>query len=693
MAEKKDRFGRYLILDHLVDGGMAKICRARFLGEQADKVVAIKMIQPQYSSDDSFKQMFMDEIKVTFGLLHPNIVQTYDYGLHKDQLYVAMEYCDGRNLKEYLDRLRQKKFVFPVEISVYIISQVCQGLHYAHTFTDKLTGKAAHIVHRDISPHNIMLTYDGSVKIIDFGIAKANTNSEATQAGTIKGKLSYLAPEYLEGHQLDPRYDMFAVGITLWEMLCSRKLFKAANDLAVLKKIQECKVPPPSKINPNVPKELDDIVMKALRKDRSKRFENMDQFNRALIKFLYANYPDFNSSDLSYFAKELFKEEIRKDREKLFEFGKIDIMPYVNDWKREQEGGLGSSAPSESSDDSSDVSARRSNEQVLDFGFEDESTKTSIKTAARTRTKVKSEDGAKLGRSAGNDIQQVDVGDLRVSSPTPKKRPSGFTEISDNGNTRTKQTKGTRKRSSTRAASSTSLHEVQSQKKNQFIKIAIMVCVIGGVAWFGRNDLPLIKNIIGNRTPASEEGKNKIEEEDTFKKANEEVTGVAKELSSGLRISNFNAQYHRVFINGNEVKPNYLKKIDAPHKKEFWLRVERAGYKPYVKKMSLADHKSITTIDIPSMENEAFGYAYLSRGCQMYGSLSFNLYGEPRVEKLPMTSQIGIAFPLSGDGRTPADESGKVRYTLYFKKNGSSLERKIDIKFEHEEQRIDLCGL
>ena len=691
MSEKKDRFGRYLILDHLVDGGMAKICRARFLGEQADKVVAIKMIQPQYSSDDSFKQMFMDEIKVTFGLLHPNIVQTYDYGIHKDQLFVAMEYCDGRNLKEYLDRLRQKKFVFPVEISVYIISQVCQGLQYAHTFTDKLSGKAANIVHRDISPHNIMLTYDGSVKIIDFGIAKAETNSEATQAGTIKGKLSYLAPEYLEGHQLDPRYDMFAVGITLWEMLCSRKLFKAANDLAVLKKIQECKVPPPSKINPNVPKELDDIVLKALRKDRNKRFENMDQFNRALIKFLYANYPDFNSSDLSYFAKELFKEEIRKDREKLFEFGKIDIKPYVNDWKREQEGGTGARS-SESSDDV--VSPARGKEQVLDFGFEEEdSTKTSIRAAARTRTKVKS--GApKLGKKS-DAAKEVDPNNLKISAPAAKKKPApSYPQVGDSGSTKTRNTKSgkTRSRKATRATNATSIIELKKQKKNQLIKIAIMFCVIVGIGWMGRNDLPFVKNIIGNRQPASED-KKVTQEPDPFNDASQEVTGVAKELSSGLRIANFNNQYHRAFIDGEEVKPNYLKKIDAPLRKEFWLRVERPGYKPFVKKMMISDNRSITSIDIPEMENEAFGYAYVSRGCQMYGTLTFNLYGEPRKEKLPMGSQIGIPFPISGDGRAPADNSGNIEYTLYFKKNGSSLERKIQVKFEHEEQRIDLCGL
>ena len=161
MSDSKfERFGKYLILDHLVDGGMAKICRARFLGEQANKIVAIKMVQAQFSKDPSFVQMFEDELKVTFGLLHPNIAQMYDYGIVNEQLYTAMEYVDGANLKQYLDRLKEKNFVFPVEISTYITSQICTALHYAHTFTDKLTGKPFNIVHRDISPHNIMLTYD-----------------------------------------------------------------------------------------------------------------------------------------------------------------------------------------------------------------------------------------------------------------------------------------------------------------------------------------------------------------------------------------------------------------------------------------------------------------------------------------------------------------------------------------------------
>jgi serine/threonine protein kinase len=337
MSDKKfQRFGKYLILDHLVDGGMAKICRARYLGEQANKMVAVKMVQPQFSNDEAFVRMFQDELNITFGMLHPNIMQVYDYGKTQGQLYTAMEYIHGANLKQYLDRLKERKVVFPVEISCYIISQVCLGLHYAHTFTDKLTGKPYNIVHRDISPHNIMLTYDGAIKVIDFGIAKANTNSEQTQAGTIKGKLSYLAPEYLDGLELDARYDEFAVGITLWELLCSRKLFQANNDLAVLKQIQACKIVPPSQINPSVPKELDAIVLKALSKDRSQRYENLDQLNRALVRFLYSTYPEFNASDLKMFADDLFKAEISQDTDKFVEYGNMDVTPYIEDMRNEE---------------------------------------------------------------------------------------------------------------------------------------------------------------------------------------------------------------------------------------------------------------------------------------------------------------------------------------------------------------------
>jgi serine/threonine-protein kinase len=330
------RFGRYLILDHLVDGGMAKIFRARFLGEKADKIVAIKMVQPQFSKDKNFQEMFDVELKLAFGLHHPNICQTYDYGQNKGVWYTAMEYIDGKNIKQISDRLKKRHEAFPLHLASYIISQVCQGLYYAHTFTDKLSGEHYRIIHRDISPHNVMITHDGAVKVIDFGIAKTEVKQDSTQVGTIKGKLSYLAPEYIEGQELDQRYDMFAVGITLWEMLCGRKLFVGTNDLSIIAQIRECQIPTPSSINPTIPQELDHIVLKALSKDRDLRYRDMNALCKAILRFLYTHFPDFNPMDLAEFTRELFSEEIKRDREKLREFGRMDVSHYMAELNQEK---------------------------------------------------------------------------------------------------------------------------------------------------------------------------------------------------------------------------------------------------------------------------------------------------------------------------------------------------------------------
>lgn len=646
---KRERFGRYLILDHLVDGGMAKICRARYLGEQADKVVAIKMVQPQFSKDEGFKTMFMDEIKVTFGLLHPNIIQTYDYGINKDHLYVAMEYCDGRNLKEYLEKLKERKFVFPVEISTYIISQACQGLFYAHTFRDKLTGQEANIIHRDISPHNIMLTYDGTVKIIDFGIAKSQTNSEATQAGTIKGKLSYLAPEYLEGLELDARYDQFALGITLWEMLCSRKLFKENNDLAILKKIQECKIPVPSSINPNVPKELDEIVLKALSKNRSKRFENLDQMNRALMKFLYAKFPDFNSTDLSYFAQELFKDEIKKDREKMFEFGKIDIKPFLEDMKREQEKG------SHAMDRSLTSESGLKKEALLDFGFDGTEKKKHTVTKKQTKEPV-SLDGAE-DTSTRRILEISDTTGTDLKKAMPKKKE--VTRI-------------------IRIDTKKSIQKPAAEKSSFGSYVALLALAIGGGYYYFDNHLnkepvPVVKTkSVKQREPANQEVT-----------PTDEQSGLAK-----MMLSHFDKQKMQVFIDGTRADVDLLNTLSVPVGKPFILRVQIGGRKHFIKEMNLANDSSFE-IEIPEMPAVAYGYVFTSK-CSATGELRFEIYGEKRVSPVPMSQAFGVAFPLN------IDDNGSLApatYELFFKKTGEEIERKVIVTIKREDQSIDLCEL
>ena len=318
MGEVLKKFGRYFLLDHIAQGGMAEIYRARLASlDGAGRLLVIKRIQPGFGANAEFIKMFRSEIKVTMSLNHPNIVQVYDFGEEQSQPYIAMEFVDGKSLRQFLARNSENKLGFPVEIACYIISQVAGGLFYAHNFKEKLSGESLNIVHRDISPQNILISYDGNVKIIDFGIAKAaTTTSEMTRAGVIKGKPSYLSPEQINGDELDGRCDIFGLGIVLWELLTGRKLFSGENDLAVLKLIESCNthVKPPSTLNPDIPKELDYIVLKALAKQPEKRYQTGEELQRALSKFIFSRNPDFDPKEISMFSKNIFKNEIVEDR-------------------------------------------------------------------------------------------------------------------------------------------------------------------------------------------------------------------------------------------------------------------------------------------------------------------------------------------------------------------------------------------
>lgn len=623
MADKKfERFGKYLILDHLVDGGMAKICRARYLGEQSNKIIAIKMVQPQFSRDPSFVRMFQDELSVTFGLQHPNVAQTYDYGKVNDQLYTAMEYVDGANLKQFLDRLKEKNYVFPVEISIYIISQVCQGLHYSHTFTDKLSGKPLHIVHRDISPHNIMLTYDGAVKVIDFGIAKSNASSEATQAGTIKGKLSYLAPEYLDGMELDARYDEFAVGITLWEMLCSRKMFTAANDLAVLKQIQACKIAPPSSINPNVPKELDAIVMKALSKDRSQRYEDMDKFNRALVKFLYAQYPDFNPSDLSYFAKELFKDEIKRDKDKFVEYGKIDVKPYIADMENNENGRptnvpFPTPVPSASGEK---AEPERQERIELDLDMEPEPVATGEKSSTLELARVTQTSTRKVARQPAV---------LRSVKSQDSKTSTGIREKTNVNASTTSKTLNKIKKDA-------AIAKEKDSQTNGFRVMVILIASFFGVAYFQPDfveemtGMNLHKMIHGE----PDRGISSINEPKPKVKRAQVITGDGALTLAG---TDFESE---VFING--VKQSYVSgtALKVPLNEPITVTVKKPGYKTFIKTLTMTDQESTRILQLPEAVRARTGVLSSSLNYGSGSVLVFSVDGEKVEKPMPFTELV-----------------------------------------------------
>jgi serine/threonine protein kinase len=632
MSDKKfQRFGKYLILDHLVDGGMAKICRARYLGEQANKMVAVKMVQPQFSNDEAFVRMFQDELNITFGMLHPNIMQVYDYGKTNGQLYTAMEYIHGANLKQYLDRLKERKVVFPVEISCYIISQVCLGLHYSHTFTDKLTGKPYNIVHRDISPHNIMLTYDGAVKVIDFGIAKANTNSEATQAGTIKGKLSYLAPEYLDGLELDCRYDEFAVGITLWEMLCSRKLFQASNDLAVLKQIQACKIISPSEINPSVPKELDSIVMKALSKDRAHRYADLDQMNRALVRFLYSNYPEFNALDLNTFAFDLFKSEIDKDQEKFVEYGKINIQTYIDDMKQEEsntgkinkkDGGASGRPTSPKKTPAGDVPQR---EKIREIEMTVEPVELQIDIDLKGREKTGTKKIAKTNIHLAN------------SGPGSSSNSGANTKHNKINSTTASSARVARDKTSNRALSRKDLEKEGDKSSSSSIFILVIAASFAAISYFQGDMMEEITGLNLHKLIHGEPLRT-ISSEGAVKKTNPAQLPSALEAADNegqivLGGVDINMEVH---VDGSRYE-FVGKPIKVTLEKEVNITIKKSGFIPFVTKVNLTKQLNSTVVNVPKLEVARMGLLTTSSNYTAGSKLIYEENGELIERSLPFS--------------------------------------------------------
>jgi serine/threonine protein kinase len=298
-----ERFGTYLIVGELAVGGMAEV----FLGvqrglENFQKAVVIKRVLPAYSGNPSFVQMFVDEARLAARLEHPNLVRTYEFGEVAGQYFTAMEYLPGEDLAKTLDRLAFAHQHVPLHLAAGIVANVCAGLHFAHQLTDT-SGRPLNLIHRDINPANIIVTYTGEVKIIDFGIAKTNTTE--TQTGTIKGKLAYMSPEQLLGRGVDQRSDVFSTGVVLWELLTGRPLFLRDNEAATLYAIMNEPIRAPSRFRPEVPPDLDEIVTRALARTPADRYESAEELELALEGFL-AGQPKYERRATGRMLEEVF---------------------------------------------------------------------------------------------------------------------------------------------------------------------------------------------------------------------------------------------------------------------------------------------------------------------------------------------------------------------------------------------------
>jgi serine/threonine protein kinase len=266
--------------------------------------VAVKRILPHLVENSDFIKMFTREARVAALLQHPNVVQIFDYGKIENAYFIAMEYINGKNLGEILSTLKQG---LPVDHTVFIISEICKGLDYSHTQSDDKTGEPLNIVHRDISPQNMLVSYQGEVKISDFGISKAGSEPSLTQSGVIKGKMAYLAPEQALGETVDHRADIYALGLVFYETLTGKRVYRFDSDIEAIRTIPKMEIDPLINAMPQVPRELDRIVMKCIEKQKDSRYQNASALYADLATFRRQLGITFDVSDLAAFMNKNLK--------------------------------------------------------------------------------------------------------------------------------------------------------------------------------------------------------------------------------------------------------------------------------------------------------------------------------------------------------------------------------------------------
>jgi serine/threonine protein kinase len=303
-----EQFGKYSLLGHLATGGMAEVWLARQLGMQGfEKIVVIKRARPELT-DNETTEFFLDEARLVATLEHPNIAQVYEIGLVNGSYFFVMEYVDGADLRRLIETALTRQRWISLGDALYIISHVCTALHYAHEKRD-LEGRALQIIHRDVSPSNVLISHDGAIKVCDFGIAKAhNRKSEDTQSGVLKGKFSYMSPEQCQSQPIDRRSDVFSIGILLYELTTLSKLFRGKSDYALIRKIIDEPVPPPSSRVPGYPRELEAIVMKALAKSPADRYPTAQALQVELEAFAREHKLAMSSIGIAKLMGELFEK-------------------------------------------------------------------------------------------------------------------------------------------------------------------------------------------------------------------------------------------------------------------------------------------------------------------------------------------------------------------------------------------------
>ncbi len=311
------KFGKYQLLDKIAVGGMAELYRAKVTGDYGfEKQVAIKRILPHLSDEGNLVKAFIDEAKLAALLQHENIVQIYDFGNMNGEYFIAMEYLFGKDLRKLTYKAEEKSVPFGLENTLYAISRVCAGLDYSHNLKD-LQGKPLNIIHRDINPQNIFITYEGQVKIIDFGIAKAASHNSTTHEGLIKGKLAYMSPEQANGQTIDHRSDIFSTGIILYELLACQRMFQGET-MHIYTQVRDAVYEPLESLLPDLPARLHQVVQQALAKEPDERYQSGGEMLADLEECIYQLSFRPNARNFANCVKDLFKQEFAAEETALF---------------------------------------------------------------------------------------------------------------------------------------------------------------------------------------------------------------------------------------------------------------------------------------------------------------------------------------------------------------------------------------
>jgi eukaryotic-like serine/threonine-protein kinase len=307
-------FGKYQLLRKIASGGMGQVYLALEQGTGFERLVVLKLILPHLAEDEEFLGMFLEEARLVARLQHPNLITILELTEIDGRYCLAMEYVQGDDVRRMERHARAQGKPLPMGLVLRVVAEAAAGLDYAHHARDA-HGQPLRLVHRDVSPQNILVGFDGGVKVIDFGVAKAAGSSSNTATGVLKGKYPYMSPEQAAGQPIDARSDQFALGVVLWELLTNRRLFKGESNLMTLRLVRDCQVPPPSQLNPQLPRGLDELVLKALSPTPEGRFPDCGAFRLALEDYLLQHRLPASNAHLSAWLRDVYAERIAREED------------------------------------------------------------------------------------------------------------------------------------------------------------------------------------------------------------------------------------------------------------------------------------------------------------------------------------------------------------------------------------------